>query len=98
MSMTKADHHKAALCENIRTKTFPKGLCAFIELHIFEPDETVLAEWEIAHEDFRKALVSVLIRHYEKIVRHDVNQALNYKKLDSLISLLINQLISCSIK
>ena len=48
MPMTKADHHKAAWRENLRTKSFPKGLCVFIEPHIFEPDETVLVEWDIA--------------------------------------------------
>jgi len=58
--MTKANHHRAALWENLHTKEFPKGLCAYVQLHIFEPDEIVLAEWEIAH---------LLICHYEKKVR-----------------------------
>ena len=26
--------------------------------HIFEPDEIVLAEWEIAHTEFRKELLA----------------------------------------
>ena len=69
MSMTKADHHRAALRENLRTKEFPKGLCAYVQPHIFEPDEIVLAEWEIAHTEFRKELLAILIRHYEKKVR-----------------------------
>ena len=47
MSMTKADHHKAASCENIHTKTFPKGLCAFIEPHIFEPPTALEPCWLI---------------------------------------------------
>ena len=55
--MTKADHHRAALRENLRTKEFPKGFCAHVQPHIFEPDEIVLAEWEIAHTEFRKELL-----------------------------------------
>jgi len=69
MSMTNADHHRAALRENLHTKEFPKGLCAYVQLHIFEPDEIVLAGWEIAHTEFRKELLAILIRHYEKKVR-----------------------------
>ena len=69
MSMTKANHHKAALRENLHTKQFPKGLCVYIEPHSFEPDELVMAEWDIAHTEFRKELISILIRHYEKKVR-----------------------------
>ena len=56
MSMTKADHHKA----DLRTKSLPIGLCAFIKSHIFEPDETVLAEWDIAHTDSEKHLYQAL--------------------------------------
>jgi len=40
-----------------------------VQPHIFEPDEIVLAEWEIAHTEFRKELLAILIRHYEKKVR-----------------------------
>ena len=36
--------------------------------HIFETDKIILAEWEIAHTEFRKELLAVLIRHYEKKV------------------------------
>ena len=66
MSMTKADHHRVALRENLCTKTFPKGLCVYIKPHIFDPDELVMAEWDITHTEFRKELTLVLIWHYDR--------------------------------
>jgi len=58
MSMTKADHHRAALQENLRTKEFPKEPCAYVQPHIFEPYNIVLAEWEIAHTEFHRGTTS----------------------------------------
>ena len=37
--------------------------------HIFETDKIIMAEWEIAHTEFRKELLAVLIRHYGKKVQ-----------------------------
>jgi len=50
--MTKANHHRAALKESLRTNNFPKGLTVQIQPHILEPDPAVLAEWNAAHMDF----------------------------------------------
>jgi len=67
--MTKADHHRAALKESLRTNKFPKGLTVHIQPHILEPDAVVLAEWSTAHTDFTRTLIQTLIRHYEKLVK-----------------------------
>jgi len=68
MSMTKAEYHRVVLRENLRTKEFPKELCAYVQPHIFETDEIVLAEWEIPHTEFHKEILAVIICHYEKKV------------------------------
>ena len=67
--MTKADHHRAALKESLRTNKFPKGLTVHIQPHILGPDPVVLAEWSTAHTDFTRTLIQTLIRHYEKLVK-----------------------------
>jgi len=62
--------HNAVLQFTVNLKgKFPKGLCAYVQPHTFEPDNIVLDEWEIAHTEFHKELLAVLIRHYEKKVQ-----------------------------
>jgi len=67
--MTKANHHRAALKESLRTNNFPKGLTVQIQPYILEPNPVVLAEWNTARMDFTRTLTQTLIRHYDKLVR-----------------------------
>ena len=78
--MTKANHHRAALKESLRTNNFLKGLTVQIQPHILEPDPAVLAEWNTAHMDFTKTLIQTLIRHYDKLVRIETEKQDNKRK------------------
>ena len=51
--------HNAVLQFTVNLKgKFPKGLCAYVQPHIFEPYNIVLAEWEIAHTEFHRGTTS----------------------------------------
>ena len=51
--------HNAVLQFTVNLKgKFPKGLCAYVQPHTFEPYNIVLAEWEIAHTEFHRGTTS----------------------------------------